>query len=141
MALEAIQNTGNKTTSSYNTGGVTIPETTSVEDVSTVSLNVEQTQGSEGLQNYETQETVEAAEQKNVAPSEGTIKQAISDINKKINPNTFAQFGIHDKTNRVTIKIVDKDTDEIIREFPAEETLDMIAKVWELAGMFVDEKG
>ena len=74
-------------------------------------------------------------------PSESTIKQAISDINKKINPNTIAEYGYHDDTNRVTIKIVDKDTDDVIKEYPAEETLDMIAKVWELAGMFVDEKG
>lgn len=78
---------------------------------------------------------------KGSAPSERTVKQAISDINKKINPNTVAEYGYHEKTNRVTIKIVDKDTEETIREFPAEETLDMIAKVWELAGMFLDEKG
>ncbi len=74
-------------------------------------------------------------------PSENTIKQAISDINKRINPNTVAQYGFHDETNRVTIKIVDKNTDKTIKEFPAEETLDMIAKVWELAGMFLDERG
>lgn len=89
-----------------------------------------------------------ATEQKNSSdegrgnrPSESTVKQAISDINKKINPNTIAQYGFHDETNRVTIKIVDKDTDKTIKEFPAEETLDMIAKVWELAGMFLDERG
>lgn len=75
------------------------------------------------------------------APSENTVKQAISDINKKINPNTIAQYGFHEETNRVTIKIVDKESDKVIKEFPAEETLDMIAKVWELAGMFLDEKG
>lgn len=74
------------------------------------------------------------------APSDGTIKQAISDINKKINPNTIAEYGYHEATNKVTIKIVDKDTDKVIKEYPAEETLDMIAKVWELAGMFLDEK-
>ena len=44
-------------------------------------------------------------------------------------------------TNRVTIKIVDKTSDKVIKEYPAEETLDMIAKVWELAGMFLDERG
>ena len=78
--------------------------------------------------------------QKN-APSENTIKQAVSDINKKINPNTIARYGFHEETNRVTIKIVDKNSDKVIKEFPAEETLDMIAKVWELAGVFLDEKG
>ena len=78
--------------------------------------------------------------QKN-APSENTIRQAVSDINKKINPNTVAQYGYHEETKRVTIKIVDKESEKIIKEFPAEETLDMIAKVWELAGMFLDERG
>ena len=43
-------------------------------------------------------------------------------------------------TNRVTIKIVDKKTKEVIKEFPPEKTLDMIAKVWEMAGLMVDEK-
>ena len=51
-----------------------------------------------------------------------------------------AVFGIHEETNRVTIKIVDKDTKEVIKELPPEKTLDMIAKAWELAGILVDEK-
>lgn len=79
-------------------------------------------------------------EQKN-APSESTVKQAVSDINKKINSNTIARYGFHEETNRVTIKLIDKNSDEVIKEFPAEETLDMIAKVWELAGVFLDERG
>ena len=67
------------------------------------------------------------------------IKKAVEDINKKAN-NSEAVFGIHEETNRVTIKIVDKQTKEIIKEFPPEKTLDMIAKVWEMAGLMVDEK-
>ena len=54
--------------------------------------------------------------------------------------NSEAIFGIHDETNRVTIKIVDKESKEVIKEFPPEKTLDMIAKVWEMAGILVDEK-
>ena len=78
---------------------------------------------------------------KSGAPAEGTVKQAVSDINKKINSNTIAEYGYDNDTNRVTIKIVDKTSDKVIKEYPAEETLDMIAKVWELAGMFLDERG
>ena len=47
---------------------------------------------------------------------------------------------MHEATNRVTIQIVDKNTKEVIKEIPPEKTLDMIAKVWELAGILVDEK-
>ena len=34
----------------------------------------------------------------------------------------------------------DKDTKEVLKEYPPEKTLDMIAKVWEVAGLLVDEK-
>lgn len=68
-----------------------------------------------------------------------TIKKAVEELNKKMG-NSEAVFGIHEETNHVTIKIVDKDTKEVIKELPAEKTLDMIAKVWEMAGILVDEK-
>lgn len=67
------------------------------------------------------------------------IRKAVEQLNKKMS-NSEAVFGVHDKTNRITIKIVDKESKEIIKEFPPEKTLDMIAKVWELAGILVDEK-
>ncbi len=73
-------------------------------------------------------------------PSNETMKQTISDINKRLTNNTECVFGVHDKTNRVMIQIVDKDTKEVIKELPPEKTLDMIAKAWELAGILVDEK-
>ena len=38
------------------------------------------------------------------------------------------------------IKLVDKDTQEVVKEIPPEKTLDMIAKCMELAGVLVDEK-
>ena len=72
-------------------------------------------------------------------PSDKQIKDAIKSINKHAN-GTEAVFGIHEKTNRVTIKIVDKETKEVIKEVPPEKTLDLIAKAWELAGIMVDEK-
>lgn len=71
--------------------------------------------------------------------SNESIKRAVEEINKR-SKNSEAIFGIHDGTNRVTIKIVDRTTKEVLKEFPPEQTLDMIAKVWELAGLLVDEK-
>lgn len=67
------------------------------------------------------------------------IRKAVDEINKKAH-NSEAVFGIHDATNRVTIKIVDKDTKKVLKEYPPEKTLDMIAKVWEMAGLLVDQK-
>ncbi len=67
------------------------------------------------------------------------LKKAVEDMNKKMS-NSIAKYGIHEGTNRLTIKIVDKDTDKVIKELPPDKTLDMIAKVWEMAGILVDEK-
>lgn len=67
------------------------------------------------------------------------IKKAVEQLNKNLS-NSEAIYGIHEESNRVTIKIIDKDSKEVIKELPPEKTLDMIAKVWELAGMLVDEK-
>ncbi len=67
------------------------------------------------------------------------IRKAVDEINKKAH-NSEAVFGIHDATNRVTIKIVDKDTKKVLKEYPPVKTLDMIAKVWEMAGLLVDKK-
>ncbi len=67
------------------------------------------------------------------------IKKAVEQLNKNM-PHSEAVFGIHDATNRVTIKIIDKETKETIKELPPEKTLDMIAKVWEMAGILVDER-
>lgn len=67
------------------------------------------------------------------------VKKAVDEINKNMT-NSVAQFGIHEGTNRITIRIVDKQTKEVIKELPPEKTLDMIAKAWELAGLMVDER-
>lgn len=78
-------------------------------------------------------------DEKKKQASQKQIEDAVSDINKHAY-GTEAVFGIHDKTNRVTIKIVDKQTRKVIKEYPPEKTLDLIAKVWEMAGILVDEK-
>ena len=75
----------------------------------------------------------------NQQPSNEQLKKAVEQLNKSM-PHSEAIFGFHEETNRVMIKIGDKDTKEVIKELPPEKTLDMIAKVWELAGILVDEK-
>jgi flagellar protein FlaG len=72
-------------------------------------------------------------------PSTEQLHKAVEEINKKM-MNSEVAFGFHEKTNRVTIKIIDKETKEVIKELPPEKTVDLIAKAWELAGIMVDEK-
>ena len=93
--------------------------------------------GSEGNGSEQQQEEMDAQ----VPGMPDSLKKMIADMNKKIrNTNAEAVFGVHEKTNRIMIKILDKDTKEILKEFPPEKTLDMIASIWEMAGILVDEK-
>lgn len=90
------------------------------------------------VENKDGQSTGDDAKERQQTNNE-KIRKTVEQLNKSMT-HSEAVFGIHDETNRVTIKIVDRDTKEVIREFPPEKTLDMIAKVWELAGILVDEK-
>lgn len=67
------------------------------------------------------------------------VKSAVDNINNQLR-RTSCSFKYHEETNRISITVRDKDTDEVIREIPPEKALDMIAKAWELAGLMVDEK-
>ena len=50
------------------------------------------------------------------------------------------EFSIHEKTKEIMVKVIDANTDEVIREIPPEKILDMVAAIWEAVGIFVDEK-
>ena len=100
-------------------------------NVDAVTVSVAKVEGKDG------QNTSDQGGEQQAANEQ--LKKAVEQLNKKM-PQSEAVFGFHETTNRVMIKIVDKDTKEVIKEFPPEETLDMIAKVWELAGILVDEK-
>lgn len=72
-------------------------------------------------------------------PSEATIDDAVKSANRKME-HTRCEFSYHKQTNRVSIKVINEDTDEVIREIPPEKSLDMLQKLWEMAGILVDEK-
>ncbi len=91
---------------------------------------------------YESKDDKSKDEGKNLQDvSPEKVKEALNEINQKIRPtNTQCEFKYHEKTNRISITVRDRTTDEVIREIPPEKTLDMIAKSLELAGILVDEK-
>ena len=90
-------------------------------------------------QSFSTSTEKDGEEKSAASQATSSLKEAVEKINSA-NGNAEAVFGIHEGTNRVTIKMVDKETKEVIKEFPADKTLDLIAKAWELAGIMVDEK-
>ena len=73
--------------------------------------------------------------------SEEQLKNVIDKANYKMKPHrTRFEFAYHEETKRVSIKVLDKDTSEVIKEIPPEQALDMLEKLWEIAGFLVDER-
>ena len=114
--------------------------------VENVDIKLDSTASEKGVQNQSKDDiatrqtdTSQDGQQSAGVGANTQIKKAVDEINKKVQ-NSEAIFGIHDATNRVTIKIIDKDTKKVLKEYPPEKTLDMIAKVWAVAGLLVDQK-
>lgn len=70
------------------------------------------------------------------------LKNAIQQANSKIKHSgrRNCEFTYHEESNRISIKVYDAETKEVIREIPPEETLVMVEKMYELAGILVDER-
>lgn len=73
--------------------------------------------------------------------AEKTILNTIEEANKKLfGSQKEIRMTVHEETKRISTKIVDKETNEVIAEYPPEKLLDIFAKMIELSGLIVDEK-
>ena len=94
-----------------------------------------------GLQNVpETEEEdMEVLFNMEKEPAMSTIDSAISKMNAEM-AKTRCAYAYDEDTKRITIKVYDDETDELIREVPPEKSLEVLKKVWEMAGIMIDEK-
>ncbi len=73
--------------------------------------------------------------------SEAQLIKAIERALKALQGKTTSlEYSIHEKTKQIMVKVRDTETGEVIREIPPEKNLDFLAKIWETAGIFVDER-
>lgn len=73
--------------------------------------------------------------------NEDMLKKSIAQANKSLRPySKFIEREIHEVTHTVMYRLKDTETGELIAEYPPKKIQDMIAKMWELAGLVVDKK-
>ncbi len=69
------------------------------------------------------------------------LDDIFNDINEKIfNTNRSLTYSIHKRTKLILVKLIDKTTNEVLKEFPPENNLDFLANILERNGIIVDEK-
>lgn len=55
-------------------------------------------------------------------------------------PEKTFEFSIHEETHTIMVKVLNKQTGELIREIPQEKLLDVAASLMELTGIIIDKK-
>lgn len=89
--------------------------------------------------------TEKEPEQRKVLPyskeDRAKMESMVEGLNEFLEPvETSVRFELHDKLERYYVTVVDKNTDEVVREIPPEKMLDMYAAMAEFMGILVDEK-
>lgn len=84
----------------------------------------------------------QSREEVSEAEADRRMKSVIDQANEKVKHTGTRQlaFSYNENTKRISIKVYDSVTKEIIREIPPEKTLEMLERVYDLAGIMVDEK-
>lgn len=86
-------------------------------------------------------DAVEKDKQSNSSVTKDTVEKTIEQINKSIlTYNREMHVSVHQKTQRIMVKVMDTTENKVIREIPPERVLDAFAKTLELAGILVDKK-
>lgn len=93
-----------------------------------------------GISNERELKTAELEGRKVTAGDEEVVK-ALEKVKKAmIGGNTTLEFSIHKETKAIMVKVLDKDTGQVIKEIPPEKIEDLVAKLCEMAGIYVDKK-
>lgn len=73
------------------------------------------------------------------APNDAEIETIAESVNNYLKENeTDLQVEIHKDSNTPIFKIVRKEDDEVIREIPPKEVLEMASKIRDMVGVLVD---
>lgn len=75
-----------------------------------------------------------------LSSNEANLKKTVQAANKLLEPTqVHIQFELHEKLNEYYVKVINNETDEVIREIPSKEWLDFYAAMAEFMGFLVDK--
>ncbi len=82
-------------------------------------------------------------EERQVRPqmTEEELGDTVESLNETLDAlDKGLRFDVHEGTERLMVRIVHRKSDEVLREIPPEEVLDMMAKIQEMVGLLIDER-
>ncbi|MDR3323137.1 MAG: flagellar protein FlaG [Zoogloeaceae bacterium] len=82
-----------------------------------------------------------ANDPQNESAFQQNLQKSVQELNEFIKPYaTSLQFSIDDDLGRVVIKITDQDTQEVIKQIPSEEALELAKALGKLKGLLIQQK-
>jgi flagellar protein FlaG len=121
------------------TGGGLPPKTTSDTKANTADAQ----QSSNALNNtkqnklYPNSSVANAGQQPLEREQLEKVAQQLQDFMGEMNRSL--QFQVDEDSGRDVIKVLDKDTGDIIKQYPSEEVLNIVSKLSETAGLLIDQ--
>jgi flagellar protein FlaG len=74
-------------------------------------------------------------------PSRQQLDEAVKAVNDFVNPvNNSLQFRVDDDTGKTIVKVIDKATNEVIRQFPSEEMIAIAKALDGIKGLLFRQK-
>jgi flagellar protein FlaG len=80
----------------------------------------------------------EQSAESEIGLSQGVLDAVQHDI--RMMRDVGLHFSVHETTGRTVVRVVDKETEKLIREIPPEEFLNLAAKLDEMIGIIFDKK-
>ena len=124
-------------------GGGTVNPPQGAVPVQVVEKTAEETASDNVVSMQQTDRSEEkAAEGKKPRGTQQVTEQMLKELEQDIEfmHNVGLKFSKHDDTGRTMIKVLNKDNDEVIREIPAEDVLNLAAKMEEMIGILFDKE-
>jgi flagellar protein FlaG len=105
-----------------------------------ISTSMQQVAGVPAVRGADTGQ--QRPKEKGNAPPEDTttrVQHVVRELNDLVKIlHTSLQFSVDDTTKRIIVKVMDADTQKVIRQIPPEEMIRISARVQELLGVLID---
>lgn len=124
---------GNANMETVGTNKVTIANNTTREAV--------EKQGSDNTARKETATIEPILQLKSDDETKAKVQDAVNTMNEMLDVNnSTSKFMFHEGLERYYVTVVNRDTEEIVKEIPPKKLLDAFYEMQKMLGMVVDEK-
>ncbi|UII55609.1 flagellar protein FlaG [Cytobacillus spongiae] len=90
---------------------------------------------------YVIKDSILPSNQEETIDNKEKISAQIDSMNKMFELNmTSLKFNLHEDTDRYYVEVRNQDTQEVIKEIPSKEFLDLMARIAEFSGFLVDKR-